>query len=111
MRIMEGSSDVCSSDLAVPDQDGKVRRAQIRVAFFALPDEQRAALHLVAIEGLPDREAAETLGVPIGTLMSRLGRAREALRAFEQGGEAGAGRAPSFSRKLRLVGGSDDPAG
>src|SRR3546814_8333317 len=42
-----------ASPHAVPDQDGKVRLAQIRDAFFALPDEQRAALHLVALEGLP----------------------------------------------------------
>jgi DNA-directed RNA polymerase specialized sigma24 family protein len=73
---------------------------------MSLPDEQRAALHLVAIEGLSYQEAATALKIPVGTLMSRLGRARAALRGFEAGADlprpAEAGR-PS----LRVVGGSD----
>ncbi|RVT94884.1 sigma-70 family RNA polymerase sigma factor [Sphingomonas crocodyli] len=48
--------------------------------FAALPDPQREVLHLVAIEGLGYREAADVLGLPIGTVMSRLSRARAALR-------------------------------
>ncbi|PTE18887.1 RNA polymerase subunit sigma, partial [Cereibacter changlensis JA139] len=81
-------------------QEDVVRLAQIRAAFFRLPEDQRAALHLVAIEGLSYPEAAKVLGVPQGTLMSRLARARAALRAFEDG-------APH----LKLVGGRDDAAG
>ncbi|HKY93804.1 MAG TPA: RNA polymerase sigma factor [Kiloniellales bacterium] len=46
-----------------------------------LPEEQRSALLLIAVEGLGYREAAEVLGVPIGTVTSRLARARGALRA------------------------------
>ncbi len=76
---------------AVPaPQEGQVRLAQIREAFDRLPDEQRAALHLVTIEGMAYQEAADVLGIPIGTLMSRLGRGRAALRNFE----SGAGRQP-----------------
>ncbi|TIN44072.1 MAG: hypothetical protein E5Y32_17710, partial [Mesorhizobium sp.] len=60
-----------------------VRLAQVREAFFKLPDEQRSALHLVAIEGLTYSQAAEASGVPLGTLMSRIGRARAALREME----------------------------
>jgi RNA polymerase sigma-70 factor, ECF subfamily len=45
-----------------------------------LPEEQRSALLLIAVEGLGYREAAEVLGVPIGTVTSRLARARIALR-------------------------------
>lgn len=48
-------------------------------AMAGLPEEQRAVLALVAIEGLSYREAAEVLDVPIGTVMSRLARARAAL--------------------------------
>ena len=53
--------------------------------------------------------AATALGIPIGTLMSRLGRARAALRAIEDGGTTStqAGEAPT-ARHLRIVGGSDD---
>jgi RNA polymerase sigma-70 factor (ECF subfamily) len=50
-----------------------------RAAMARLPEPQRAVLALVAIEGLSYREAAEALDVPIGTVMSRLARSREAL--------------------------------
>lgn len=69
-----------------PAQEGHVRLAQVREAFQRLPAEQREALHLVTIEGLAYQEAADVLGIPIGTLMSRLGRARAALRNIESGG-------------------------
>ena len=95
-----------------PDQESRVRLAQIQQAFFGLPEEQRAVLHIVAVEGLSYQEAATTLGIPIGTLMSRLGRARAALRAFEDGVTARLDLpAPSKSPAkptLRVVGGSDD---
>ena len=73
-------------ETAVPaEQESRIRLQQIQAAFMSLPDDQRAALHLVAVEGLSYQEAATALGVPIGTLMSRLGRARAALRAYEAG--------------------------
>jgi RNA polymerase sigma-70 factor (ECF subfamily) len=54
-----------------------------------LPEEQRLVLSLVAVEGLAYREAAEVLDWPIGTVMSRLARARAALAGhFEGGGPA-----------------------
>jgi RNA polymerase sigma-70 factor (ECF subfamily) len=48
--------------------------------FAALPEEQRSVLVLVAVEDLSYEEAARVLGVPIGTVMSRLSRGRERLR-------------------------------
>ncbi len=45
-------------------------------ALQAVPDDQRAAFLLVVVEGMSYREAAETLDVPVGTVMSRLARAR-----------------------------------
>lgn len=46
-----------------------------------LPDEQREVLAMVAIAGMAYREAAEALSIPIGTVMSRLARARATLAA------------------------------
>ena len=54
----------------------------VQTAMLRLPEEQRMAVSLVLIEGLPYKEAAEVLEVPIGTLTSRLARAREALQAL-----------------------------
>jgi RNA polymerase sigma-70 factor (ECF subfamily) len=53
--------------------------------FSKLPAEQRALLLLVTVEGLTYQEAADTLAVPIGTIMSRLSRARKALRELTEG--------------------------
>jgi RNA polymerase sigma-70 factor (ECF subfamily) len=54
----------------------------VQSAMARLPQEQREAVSLVLVEGLPYREAADVLDVPIGTLTSRLARAREALQAM-----------------------------
>lgn len=51
----------------------------IREEITRLPEEQRTVLALVTIEGMSYKDAAETLGVPIGTIMSRLARARRKL--------------------------------
>lgn len=58
--------------------------AKTRERFARLPDEQRLALALVVIDGRSYQEAAEHLEIPIGTLMSRLSRAREALRMMTE---------------------------
>jgi RNA polymerase sigma-70 factor (ECF subfamily) len=54
-------------------------------AFAALPEEQRAVLLLVGVEDLSYQDAARVLGVPIGTVMSRLSRGRERLRRAMHG--------------------------
>lgn len=87
---------------AEPPQEHVVRLSQIRKAFFELPDEQRAALHLVALEGLSYQDAANTLRIPIGTLMSRIGRARASLRELE------ASAPPGSKPHLKVVGGWDE---
>ncbi|TPN39275.1 sigma-70 family RNA polymerase sigma factor [Mesorhizobium sp. B2-3-3] len=88
------------ADASMPaSQEHSVRLAQVRDAFFNLPEEQRSALHLVAIEGLSYQQAANATGVPLGTLMSRIGRARAALRQMENA-------APARGKNhLRIVGG------
>jgi RNA polymerase sigma-70 factor (ECF subfamily) len=62
--------------------------ARVRRAMDELPAPQRLVLSLVAIEGLSYKEAAEVLDIPVGTVMSRLSRAREALLP-RIGGNAG----------------------
>jgi RNA polymerase sigma-70 factor (ECF subfamily) len=54
----------------------------VQSAMARLPQEQREAVGLVLVEGLPYREAADVLDVPIGTLTSRLARGREVLQAM-----------------------------
>jgi RNA polymerase sigma-70 factor, ECF subfamily len=65
---------------AEPGSDGSSR--DITRGLSLLPVEQREVLLLVTLEGMSYREAADTQGVPIGTVMSRLSRARAALRAY-----------------------------
>lgn len=60
---------------------GKLTFAQVRRAMAKLPVEQRAALSLIAIEGFSCADAAEALEIPIGTVMSRIARARATLSA------------------------------
>ncbi len=60
--------------------------AETARAMQTLPAEQREALLLIAVEGMHYAEAAEVLEIPIGTLMSRLGRARATLRSLTEDG-------------------------
>jgi RNA polymerase sigma-70 factor (ECF subfamily) len=57
----------------------------IHGALARLPEEQRAVLLLVGLEQFGYAEAAQVLGVPVGTVMSRLSRARERMRAMLAG--------------------------
>ena len=61
-------------------QEQEIECKDIVSAMQNLPDEQRAAIALTALEGLSYDEAAEVLDVPIGTLRSRLFRGRDKLR-------------------------------
>lgn len=65
-------------------QEHRVACHDIAEAMARLPAEQRAALALTAIEGLAYDEAAGVLGIPIGTLRSRLARARDTLRTLHE---------------------------
>jgi RNA polymerase sigma-70 factor (ECF subfamily) len=56
--------------------------AQTRERFGRLPEDQRVALALVVLDGMSYRDAAAQLDIPVGTLMSRLSRARDALRTM-----------------------------
>ena len=66
------------------------------LAIRRLPPDQREVLLLVALEDMSYAEAAGTLGIPIGTVMSRLARAREKLRAMLSG-------LPENGKQLKIV--------
>jgi RNA polymerase sigma-70 factor (ECF subfamily) len=73
---------VSSSPSSQPDRSFQraQRASDVRGAIESLPDEFREAVVLREIEGLSYKEVASVIGVPIGTVMSRLSRARERLK-------------------------------
>lgn len=71
-----------SEDLAVrPDRELASRREDVREAIAGLPDKQRETLQLRLGDGLSYEEVAHVLGIPVGTVRSRLHAAVKALRA------------------------------
>jgi RNA polymerase sigma-70 factor (ECF subfamily) len=70
------------ADPAARTPEADVMHGQIVDAVECLPEAQRVVMQLVAVEGLSYREAAEVLDVPIGTVMSRLARARQTIGAL-----------------------------
>jgi len=88
-RIVEPMSD----GIDVAGEDGsrtfaaRIELDKVRKAMAALPDDERAVLALVSIEGMTYREAADALAIPIGTVMSRVARARSRLLELMEGRE------------------------
>ena len=64
---------------SVAQTDDRMMLDAVRAAMTTLPEDQRAVLHLVCVEGLSYAETADALDIPRGTVMSRLSRARLAL--------------------------------
>ncbi len=81
--------DASDEEFEVPTRatqaDGLELR-DIEAALYRLPEEQRQVLLLVALEELSYEEVAQALHIPLGTVMSRLSRGREKLRALMNGG-------------------------
>lgn len=69
----------------------------LEAAMQLLPAEQREILLLVVLEDMRYEEVAGTLGIPVGTVMSRLSRARERLRLLMDGGKSGKGARPDLA--------------
>lgn len=59
--------------------EGRSDLARARAAMAALPEEQRLLLTLVVLDGMSYKDAAATLDIPIGTVMSRIARARRSI--------------------------------
>ena len=71
---------VISNAFLLPAQEHGAELANVSRVMEGLPAEQAEVLHLVGVMGFTYSDAAEVLGVPVGTVMSRLSRARAALR-------------------------------
>jgi RNA polymerase sigma-70 factor, ECF subfamily len=84
-----GRHDALTEETELPGIDGGqhsvLEHRDLLRAFAALPEEQRAVLLLIGVEDLSYQDAARVLGVPIGTVMSRLSRGRERLRRAMHG--------------------------
>jgi RNA polymerase sigma-70 factor (ECF subfamily) len=78
---MAAIDDNDAADLAGPEAGSR----DIERALAVLADDQRSVLLLVVLEGLSYREVAEVQGVPIGTVMSRLARARMQIKDYLDG--------------------------
>ena len=79
-REVQDSEGVLASQLAIhPEQQGHMDLADFRSALEALPDDQREALMLIGANGFSYEEAAAIAGVAVGTIKSRVSRARTRL--------------------------------
>ena len=95
-RLATQSIDENDFDMPTrPTQSDELELRDIESALNHLPDEQREVLLLVALEEMSYADIATTLGIPVGTVMSRLSRGRERLRLIMNGEQANA--------KLRIV--------
>jgi RNA polymerase sigma-70 factor, ECF subfamily len=87
--VREGIA-VCASDaelglVSVSNQFARIELRDLERALARLPEEQRQVVLLVGLEGMRYEAVAEIMGVPVGTIRSRLSRGREALRQLMGG--------------------------
>jgi RNA polymerase sigma-70 factor, ECF subfamily len=81
--IVKTIDDLNSGEgLSQPEQDYALDVAQLREALDLLPAQQREVIIMVALEEMSYREVSEITGTPLGTVMSRLCRGRQALRGI-----------------------------
>ncbi|WP_162237226.1 MULTISPECIES: RNA polymerase sigma factor [unclassified Sphingomonas] len=89
------------------NQDNVVDLAKVTAAMALLPEGQRQALHLVAIAGMTPDEAADRIGSPVGTVKSRVSRARTNLKLLlspqSSRSSAVVGRLPVIATQQRMV--------
>lgn len=79
---VEADAAIAEPELTVDgvrEMEAHVTYDSVRRAMGKLPEEQRSVIMLVCVEGQSYQEAADSLSIPIGTVMSRLSRARNAL--------------------------------
>lgn len=86
-RYIELQLTVVARSTCTEAQTTAVELKDLERALLCLPAEQREVVLMVGLEGMTYQQTAEALGVPIGTVMSRLSRGREALRRLTEGRE------------------------
>jgi RNA polymerase sigma-70 factor (ECF subfamily) len=105
------ASKVALNSISIDDLEGELHALasnrddplDISRCLQRLPSDQRAVLLLITLEDMSYEDAAKVLSVPVGTVMSRLSRARSRLRELMEGGPAPtarpvAGQAPALRR-------------
>ncbi|ODU05081.1 MAG: RNA polymerase subunit sigma-24 [Thiobacillus sp. SCN 63-1177] len=91
LRTRHPQDTALDEALDIPVSGGQMEALAARdmhAALIRLPDEQREVILLVGLEQFSYAEAAQVLGVPVGTIMSRLARARERMRHMLAGAPA-----------------------
>jgi RNA polymerase sigma-70 factor (ECF subfamily) len=83
-RLLGEATQLQEDGVQPSGQDAALHCAQVLAQLDTLPEEQRAVLLLVGVEGLGYEEAARVLDLPVGTVMSRLSRGRERLRRMSE---------------------------
>lgn len=78
-EVPDSDGAITASLSRKPDHDGRLNMLDFETAFAKLPEEQREALVLVGASGFAYEEAAETCGVAVGTIKSRVNRGRAKL--------------------------------
>ncbi|MCT9810697.1 sigma-70 family RNA polymerase sigma factor [Acidovorax sp. Be4] len=98
-RVLTVNLDADTPEIPVAATQGeRIAVLDLQAALERLPLEQRQVILLVALEDMAYADVAQTLGIPIGTVMSRLARGRERLRALmEDSGQ------PAEPVRLRVV--------
>lgn len=82
-------SEEAGENVGVCTSDAQIDAIAVRKAVAQLGEDHRVVVALVLVEGLPYQEAADVLGIPVGTLTSRLARARDALQSLLGGPSEG----------------------
>jgi DNA-directed RNA polymerase specialized sigma24 family protein len=99
--VREGASTPLETAVDIgraPSQQEQLQLRDFRRALDQLPHEQRAVVLLIGLEGLRYEEVADILNVPVGTIRSRLSRARDLLRQLMDAPERRASIGRSKSR-------------
>ena len=82
------AADEVASDDGRRTTETRITLDAVREVLGSMSEEHRTVLVLVCVDGLSYREAAEVLGIPLGTVMSRLARARQELSTRMEGRKA-----------------------
>jgi RNA polymerase sigma-70 factor (ECF subfamily) len=78
-EVEDGDGSYAATMICMPDQEDRIMIHDLEAALHKMPDGQREALLLVGVDGLSYEEAAQVLGCAVGTVKSRVNRARRCL--------------------------------